>query len=111
MKNVDLLVINGKIITMDKERRILKNHGMAIQEDTIIEIDYTNDLLKKYDGLKVIDVKGKYIFPGMINTHNHLFQVLLKGIGKEKALIKWLEEAIQKPFFNIRRKTYTWLPW
>lgn len=104
MKNVNLLVINGKIITMDKERRILKNHGMAIQGDTIIEIGYTDDLLKKYDGMKVIDVKEKYIFPGMINTHNHLFQVLLKGIGKEKALIKWLEEAIQKPFFNITKE-------
>lgn len=104
MGNVDLLVINSKIITMDKERRILKDHGMAIQGDTIIEIGYTDDLLMKYDGLKVIDVKGKYIFPGMINTHNHLFQVLLKGIGKEKALLKWLEEAIQKPFFNITKE-------
>lgn len=104
MENVDLLVINSKIITMDKERRILKEHGMAIQGDTIIEIGYTDDLLKKYDGLKVIDVKDKYIFPGMINTHNHLFQVLLKGIGKEKALLKWLEEAIQKPFFNITKE-------
>lgn len=104
MENVDLLVINSKIITMDKERRILKDHGMAIQGDTIKEIGYTDDLLKKYDGLKVIDVKGKYIFPGMINTHNHLFQILLKGIGKEKALLKWLEEAIQKPFFNITKE-------
>lgn len=104
MKKVDLLVINSKIVTMDNERRILKDHGMAIQGDIIIDIDYSDVLIKKYDGQKIMDVKGKYVFPGMINTHDHLFQVLLKGIGKEKALLKWLENAIQKPYFNITKE-------
>lgn len=101
MKRIDLLVINATIITMDRERRILKEHGMAVQGDSIIEIGSSADLLKKYDSEKVLDVKGKYIFPGLVNTHNHMFQVLFKGIGKEKALLMWLEEAIQKPYFNI----------
>lgn len=101
MQDIDLLVINATIITMDNKRRILKEHGIAIQDDTIIEISSSDVLIKKYESIKVIDAKGKYIFPGMINTHNHMFQVLFKGIGKEKALIKWLEEAIQKPYFNI----------
>jgi 5-methylthioadenosine/S-adenosylhomocysteine deaminase len=101
VKIIDLLVVNANIITMDNERRILKEHGIAVQGDTIIEISSSDVLIKKYEGKKVIDAKGKYIFPGMINTHNHMFQVLFKGIGKEKALIKWLEEAIQKPYFNI----------
>ncbi len=104
MKSVDLLVVNATIITMDKQRRILKGYGMAIIEDSIIEINSSDILIQKYDGKKVIDANGKYIFPGMINTHNHLFQVLFKGIAKEKALIKWLEEAIQKPFFNITKE-------
>ncbi len=101
MEHIDLLVINANIITMNANREILKGYGLAIKKDIIIDIKKTDDLLNEYSGEKVIDAKGKYIFPGMINTHNHLFQVLFKGIGKEKDLIKWLEEAIQKPYFNI----------
>lgn len=101
MKKIDLLVINATIITMDRERRILKEYGMAVLGDSIIEIGSSADLLKKYNSEQVLNAKGKYIFPGMINTHNHMFQVLFKGIGKEKPLLGWLEEAIQKPYFNI----------
>ncbi|MDD2370473.1 MAG: amidohydrolase [Firmicutes bacterium] len=101
MKGVDLLVINANLITMNGSREIFKDYGIAILGDTIIDIKNTEDILENYKSEKVLDAKGKFIFPGMINTHDHLFQVLFKGIGKEKALIKWLADAIQKPFFNI----------
>nr|WP_281178957.1 amidohydrolase family protein [endosymbiont 'TC1' of Trimyema compressum] len=31
------------------------------------------------------------VFPGLINTHNHLYQVLLKGLGDDMVLKDWLE--------------------
>lgn len=101
MIEIDLLVLDANIVTMDKDRRILRGWGIASRGDTIVEIAPSKDLKEKFKAGKVIDAAGKYVFPGLINTHDHLFQVLLKGIGKEKALIEWLDEAIHKPFFNI----------
>ena len=34
------------------------------------------------------------LLPGLINTHNHLFQNLVKGIGDEMYLLPWVETLI-----------------
>ncbi|MEI7884864.1 MAG: amidohydrolase [Clostridia bacterium] len=101
MEKVDMLVINAMVITMDDTRRILTNGGLAIKADLIVEVASTENLLKKYSADKVIDATDKFVFPGMVNTHNHLFQVLLKGVGKDKKLIDWLECTIMRSYNNI----------
>jgi 5-methylthioadenosine/S-adenosylhomocysteine deaminase len=44
------------------------------------------------DAKRVIDGEGKAVFPGLINTHNHLFQTNLKGMGDDKVLKDWLND-------------------
>ena len=85
------LIKNAIIVTVNEEREVLFNGAIAIEEDRILDIGNSNDLEEKYkDAQKVIDATGKVIFPGFINTHNHLFQVLLKGLGDDMALHQWL---------------------
>ena len=36
-----------------------------------------------------MDGKGKALFPGFVNTHTHLFQVLLKGLTTDMVLTDW----------------------
>ena len=38
---------------------------------------------------EVIDCRGQIIIPGMVNTHTHLFQTLLKGLGDDRVLRDW----------------------
>ncbi len=101
MVNIDLLVSNATIITMDEKRSILNDAAIAVKGDQILEIGNTEILSKKYCAAKTVDATDQFVFPGMIDTHNHLFQVLFKGIGKDRGLIGWLSEAINKPYFNI----------
>jgi 5-methylthioadenosine/S-adenosylhomocysteine deaminase len=42
----------------------------------------------------VVDARGMYAFPGLVNTHNHLFQNLIKGLGDELYLLPWVEMLI-----------------
>jgi cytosine/adenosine deaminase-related metal-dependent hydrolase len=43
-------------------------------------------------GEKIIDAKGCVITPGLVNTHHHLFQSVLKAVpaGLNESLAKWL---------------------
>ena len=54
---------------------IIKDGAVAIQEDEIIFVGTTNDLLKSYD-LKdikfVIDATNKLVTPGFIDPHTHI---------------------------------------
>ena len=72
----DLILYNGKIVTMDDaslSNSIGKTvQAMAVREDRIQFIG-TNDQVMQYAGPKTkkIDLKGKTVTPGWINTHTH----------------------------------------
>ncbi len=104
MKTADILIKNATIVTMNTQREILQEAGMAIHGDRILKIGKSQDITKEYHAEKVIDARGKTIFPGMINTHNHFFQVLLKGLGKDRGLLAWLEGSVQKAFRYIEEE-------
>lgn len=87
----DMLLKNAVIVTVDRDRRILFHGAMAVKGDRIEEVGASEELTAKYnDGRRVVDCEGKIIFPGFINTHNHLFQTLLKGLGDDMVLSDWL---------------------
>lgn len=92
---IDTLITNATIVTINNNREILNNGALAIKGDRIIDIGSSEVLTKKYrDAQKIIDATGKAIFPGLINTHNHLFQSLLKGLGDDRALADWLVQVM-----------------
>lgn len=90
---LDLLIKHATIVTVNKKRETLYDAALAIQEDRIVDIGATAALEGKYPEVKkVIDATGKAVFPGLINTHNHLFQTNFKGMGDDKVLKDWLTD-------------------
>ena len=88
----DLLIENITIVTVNKEREILENHSLVVDGSKIKDIGPSEIIKEKYKDIKKkIDGRGKIIFPGLINTHNHLFQNLLKGLGDDLVLSDWLK--------------------
>ena len=76
---VDLLVKNGVLVTMDRERRILENHAVAVEEGRILEVGRSADLEKKHTRAEVLDASGRIVMPGIICSHSHLYGMLLRG--------------------------------
>lgn len=88
---IDFLLKNGIIVTVNKEREILYHGAVAIKGNKIVEVGESDALEAKYqDVAEVVDLDGKIVLPGFINTHNHLFQTLLKGLGDDMVLKDWL---------------------
>ncbi|HHX68650.1 MAG: amidohydrolase [Miniphocaeibacter sp.] len=87
----ELLLINGQIVTVNPNRDIIEKGFIYIVNNKIVDIGDMNSLEgEKYKEVSTRDLNGKVVFPGFINTHNHLFQVLLKGLGDDMRLDKWL---------------------
>ncbi len=92
---MDLLLEHAQIITMNAAREVLTDGAIAIDGNEIADIGPSDELRRKYPQAKqVVNCNGKAIFPGLINTHIHSFQNMLKGLGKDKALFEWLNEMI-----------------
>ena len=82
------LLKNATVVTVDKERRVLFGEDVLIDGDKIAAVGGV--LPQDAAGAQVVDCTGKILFPGFVNTHNHLFQTLLKGLGDDMVLSDWL---------------------
>ncbi len=89
-----MLFTNATIITMNDQRNILTNGALAIQDNRIVAVDKTPVLQARYSGEEAIDVGGKLIIPGLIDTHVHVAQALIRGCADDMALIQWLCERV-----------------
>lgn len=102
---IDFLLKNGIIVTVNKEREILYHGAVAIKGNKIVEVGESDALEAKYqDVAEVVDLDGKIVFPGFINTHNHLFQTLLKGLGDDMVLKDWLATMTFPAATNLTRE-------
>lgn len=90
----DYLIINGLVVTMDEQFRIIEGGALAIKEGEIIDVNYTPDLLDAYKAKHLIDAKGKLVLPGLINTHTHSPMTILRGYADDLQLKEWLYDHI-----------------
>jgi len=102
---VDILIKNGFIITIDQKRSIIKDGGLAIEGNKIVDLGKTDEISKKYSANKVIDAKGMAILPGLINTHTHLFQTLMKSLGDDMKLFDWWPKVIGPLSVNLKKES------
>lgn len=93
MQKIDLIISNGQVYQQGREMQQLE---IAVNNGVIEEIGTKQQLQQKYCPSKTINAAGKFVFPGFVNTHSHLFQVMTKGMGKEKSLWDWLTSTIRK---------------
>lgn len=66
----DLIFYNGPVLTVDRNNTIVS--GAAIKENKIIFTGNSEDALKyKGENTRLIDLKGRSLIPGFIDSHLH----------------------------------------
>ncbi|CRK81893.1 amidohydrolase family protein [Neobacillus massiliamazoniensis] len=80
---IDLLLVHGTVITMDKDRRILQDGAVAINNGRIVAVDTTERLMGKFEAQKVLDCSHQCILPGLIDVHGHGGHSMFKTIAME----------------------------
>ncbi|MBQ6545564.1 MAG: amidohydrolase family protein [Lachnospiraceae bacterium] len=74
----DLILTHGYVITMDPERRIIKDGAVAVICGRIFGVGDTEEILRAFDGPQY-DAKGGVVHPGLIDAHEHVGQHLTRG--------------------------------
>jgi len=91
---VDLLMVGGTVVTMDRNRTIFEDGAIAVRADTIVAIGARHELEGEYTSSETIDVTGKLILPGFINGHTHVPMTLFRGLHDDVTLADWLYKYI-----------------
>ncbi|HEY2024858.1 8-oxoguanine deaminase, partial [Paraburkholderia sp.] len=84
VKHADVLV------TMDGERRELRDGALYIEDNRIVAVGTTAQLPHTAD--EVLDLRGHLVIPGLVNTHHHMYQSLTRAIpaAQNAELFGWL---------------------
>jgi 5-methylthioadenosine/S-adenosylhomocysteine deaminase len=92
----DIYIRGGWVITMDSQRRIIRDGAVAIEDGVIRAVGKREELDKDYRFHSdiVIDASRDIVLPGLINTHVHLAQGLLRGCADYLPLIPWLRDRV-----------------
>lgn len=91
------LFTKATVITVDSERTIWLDGAILIDGDRIRAIGKTATVLESpllQPDCEVVDCVGKIIIPGLINTHAHLGQSILRGLAEDVPLLTWLCDSI-----------------
>jgi len=69
-QEADLIVYNGKIVTVDSNFSV--HQAMAIKGNRILRVSSNEDALQLKGGdTKLLDLSGKMVLPGLIDSHVH----------------------------------------
>ena len=96
----DLLLLNGKIVTVDAEDSIVE--AVAVKGDCIVATGPSAEVKKLAGkGTQVIDLKGKTVLPGIIDSHTHPHNAAMNFLeidcrGKGIRGIKDIQDEVAK---------------
>ena len=84
-----VLVISAcAVVTMDPARRELRDGHVVVRDNRILEVG--EGPAPAVDGATVVDGRGCVLTPGLVDTHNHLYQWATRGLAVDATLFEWL---------------------
>jgi 5-methylthioadenosine/S-adenosylhomocysteine deaminase len=90
LEKIDTLLTGGVVITMNRKFDLVPDGAVAICDREIVAVGTSIDISKQYTADKVVDCKGRYILPGLVNAHTHASMTLLRGMADDLRLDVWL---------------------
>ena len=94
MKQVELLVLGGTLVSMDQERRVIQDAGVAVAGGRIVAVGTRSEIAAQYSAAQTVEASGKLIVPGLINGHTHIPMTLFRGLADDLDLQDWLTKYI-----------------
>ncbi|SEP01611.1 amidohydrolase family protein [Trujillonella endophytica] len=68
----DTLLLGAHVVTMDDERRVFRDGGIAVRDGVIVDVGQSADLAARWTSDDVVAGERFVVTPGLINTHVHI---------------------------------------
>ncbi len=76
-------VITGCVITVDPERHVYPDGAVAVDDGRIVDVGQRQEIETSYLGRSRLGGSRDIVMPGLIDTHNHMAQALVRGLALE----------------------------
>jgi cytosine/adenosine deaminase-related metal-dependent hydrolase len=86
---VSVTVVDGAaVVTLDADRREIGTGHVVVDGNRIVGVG--EGPAPSYAGARVVDGRGCLLTPGLVNTHQHLYQWVTRGLAADATLFGWL---------------------
>jgi 5-methylthioadenosine/S-adenosylhomocysteine deaminase len=91
----DKLLINARwVVPVAPAGGALERHAVAVRDGLIEAVLPIAEAAQRYAGYARVDLPGHALIPGLVNAHTHAAMTLLRGIGDDLPLMRWLQEHV-----------------
>ena len=80
-----ILIDGGVVVTMDPERRIIRDGAILIEGDRILAVGKSKQVKEQFPWTRSIDARDKVILPGFVDTHLHLSEHIVRSLIPDDA--------------------------
>ena len=98
-----LVIGNGKLFTRNDEMPFVENGAVAIKGTKIAAVGETEAIKKQYGDAEFIDAKGGVIMPAFINTHEHIYSAMARGLSIKGSNPKGFLDILDGQWWTIDR--------
>jgi cytosine/adenosine deaminase-related metal-dependent hydrolase len=84
-----ILLRGGQVITMDPTIGDLDKGDVLIEDDKIVAVEPSVDA-----DAEVVDVSGRIVIPGFIDTHRHTWEAAIRGCAPNATLDDYFVEVL-----------------
>ena len=89
------LITGGTILTMDPDRKTIDSGAVLVEGERITSVGPASELEDRYPDAIRFKAVGKIVMPGLINSHVHAAQILLRGgPSQDQAHLEWLVNVL-----------------
>ena len=106
-KDADLLFVNGTIYTVDSTFKIV--NAVAVTNGKIVFAGDEKEAKSSFNVKQVIDLKGKFMYPGLIDAHCHFYGYAMDMIKADLTGTKSWDEVLDKVKEHAKADPEGWL--
>ena len=97
------IIGNGRLVTRDLAAPFYENGAVAIEGNAIRKVGETKALKEEFPQAEFVDAKGGVIMPAFINTHEHIYSAMARGLSIKGYDPKGFLEILDGQWWTIDR--------
>ncbi|MFN7758326.1 MAG: TRZ/ATZ family hydrolase, partial [Betaproteobacteria bacterium] len=94
MQTIDTLIEARWVLPVVPRACVLERHAVAVDAGRIVAVLPSEQAALRYVARDTVRLPDHALTPGLVNAHTHAAMTLLRGVGDDLPLMRWLSERI-----------------
>ena len=107
-EQVDLLVTNAVVITMDDDRTIYADGAVAVRGNEIVAVGRRVDVEAACSASRRLDARGGVVMPGLVNGHRHMLGTPRGTLVEGRTTLENLKNFVYPAFAALDAEDNYW---